>query len=50
MRKFFRKYYLKLKSHIVSVIKKEKITYLDGRDIPPLVTITFFDGGEEYIG
>lgn len=48
MRKFFRKYYLKLKSLIVSTITKEKITYLDGRDIPPLITIIFFDGGEEH--
>ncbi len=49
MRKRFRKYYLKAKSYIMSAIKREKITYLDGRDIPPLCTITFFEGGEEWI-
>lgn len=50
MRRYFRKYYLKIKSYIVSAIKREKITYLDGRDLPPLIEIRFFDGGEEYIG
>ena len=48
MRKCFRKYYLKVKSYIMSTIKKEKITYLDGRDLPPLYEVIFFDGGEEH--
>ena len=48
MRRFFRQYYLKLKSYITYIKTKEKVVYLDGRDIPPLVQVTFFDGGEEW--
>ena len=50
MRKYFRKYYLKIKSFIMSAIKGEKIIYLDGRDIPSLHTIVQCDGVEKHIG
>lgn len=48
MKRFIRKNYFKIKSFIISTIKKEKIVYVHGKDIPPACEVIFFDGGEEY--
>lgn len=48
MKRFFRRIYYKIKSFIVSAIKKEEIVYLDGRDITPFCEVIFYDGGEEH--
>ena len=46
MRRCLIKYYFKLKSYIMSAIKREEIIYVDGRDISPLCEVYFFDGKE----
>lgn len=43
-----RKLWLKLKSVVMSIITGEEIEYLDGKDLPPLMEIRFFNGGEEH--
>lgn len=48
MKRFFRRNYFKIKSIVVSAIKREKIVYVDGRDIPPACEVIFYDGGIEY--
>lgn len=43
------KYYLKLKSYIVSVITRKQIEYVDGSDITPLCEVVLFEGAEEHM-